>query len=114
MSETFAKRVADQFYVAVTPEQIVGTGMIDLATGKIDAVFVEPEYMGRGVGRAMMAHLEGLAISGRLRDMHLDATLNAAPFYRAMGFEGDGRLVYESSLGVSLTCVPMIKRLPSA
>ena len=114
MSETFAKRVADQFYVAVTPEQIVGTGMIDLATGKIDAVFVEPEYMGRGVGRAIMAHLEGLAISGGLRDIHLDATLNAAPFYRAMGFEGDGRLVYESSLGVSLTCVPMIKRLPGA
>jgi len=111
MSETFARRVADKFYVAITPEQIVGTGMIDLATGKIDAVFVEPEYMGHGVGRAMMAYLEGLAISGGLQDIHLDATLNAAPFYRAMGFEGNDTAVYESSLGVSLACVPMIKRL---
>ncbi|BDU20067.1 hypothetical protein DYGSA30_15240 [Dyella sp. GSA-30] len=117
MSETFARRVVDKFYVAVTAEHIVGTGMIDLATGKVDAVFVQPEYMGRGVGRTMMAYLEGLAISEGLEDIHLDATLNAAPFYRAMGFEGNDTAVYESSLGVSLACVPMIKRLalvPSA
>jgi GNAT superfamily N-acetyltransferase len=111
MSETFAKRVADQFYVAVMYEHVVGTGMVDLAIGKIDAIFVLPEYMGRGIGRAMMRHLEGLAVSSGLRDIHLDATLNAAPFYRAMGFEGEGRAIYESSLGVSLACVPMIKRL---
>lgn len=114
LSETFAKRVADQFHVAIMPEQIVGTGMIDLATGKIDAVFVEPEYMGRGIGRAVMAYLEGLAIGEGLRAIHLDATLNAARFYRTLGFEGDGRVIYESSLGVSLACVPMIKHLPSA
>ena len=114
MSEVFARRVADQFYVAVTPEQIVGTGMIDLVTGKIDAVFVAPESMGRGIGRAVMAYLEGLAIDKGLSDIHLDATLNAAPFYRALGFKGDGRVIYESSLGVSLACVPMIKQLPGA
>jgi GNAT superfamily N-acetyltransferase len=114
MSETFARRVADQFHVAVTSEHIVGTGIIDLTTGKIDAVFVKPEYMGHGVGRAMMAHLEGLAIREGLQDIHLDATLNAAPFYRVLGFEGDGTTIYESSLGVNLACVPMIKHLQGA
>ncbi|MFC5742898.1 GNAT family N-acetyltransferase [Dyella tabacisoli] len=113
MSGAFASRVADQFYVAVIDERVVSTGMIDLATGKIDAVFVCPEYMGRGIGRAMMAHLEDLAVHSGLLDVHLDATLNAAPFYRAIGFEGDGRVIYKSSLGVSLTCVPMIKHLRS-
>jgi len=88
--------------------------MIDLVTGKIDAVFVEPESMGRGIGRAVMAHLEGLAINRGLGDIHLDATLNAAPFYRVLGFKGDGRVIYKSSLGVSLACVPMIKQLPGA
>lgn len=113
MTKTFADRVADQFYVAVTDERVVGTGMIDLGTGKIDAVFVSPEYMRRGVGRALMEHLEGLAVRAGLLVIRLDATLNAAQFYRTMGFEGEATAIYESSLGVSLACVPMSKKLQS-
>ncbi|HUW54416.1 MAG TPA: GNAT family N-acetyltransferase [Rhodanobacter sp.] len=52
-SEAFAERVADRFHVAAADGRVVGTGMIDLATGKFDAVFVLPGYTGRGVGRAM-------------------------------------------------------------
>jgi GNAT superfamily N-acetyltransferase len=111
MSAVFANRVANQFYVAVIEERVVGTGMIDLAKGKIDAVFVIPEYMERGVGRALMAHLEALAIDAGLSDISLESTLNAAPFYRKIGYEGDGLTIYESSLGVSLPCVPMTKRI---
>ncbi|WP_130618605.1 GNAT family N-acetyltransferase [Dyella amyloliquefaciens] len=111
MSEVFARRVADHFHVAVVDGRVVGTGMIDLVSGKIDAVFVAPEYMGRGIGHALMAYLERLAIAAERQEVHLDATLNAAPFYRAMGFEGSDTAVYESSLGVSLVCVPMTKYL---
>lgn len=111
LSASFAQRIADHFHVVVADGQIVASGMIDLASGKIDAVFVRPAYMGRGVGRAVMRHLEGMANAAGLRQLQLESTLNAAPFYRALGFEGDGRKVYESSLGVSLTCVPMVKHL---
>jgi GNAT superfamily N-acetyltransferase len=113
MSETFSSRVASKFHVAVVDEQVVGTGMIDLTTGKIDAVFVDPRYVRQGIGGALMRHLESLAIRAELLDLHLDATLNAVPFYRSMGFVGDGMAIYESSLGVSLTCVPMTKRIRS-
>jgi GNAT superfamily N-acetyltransferase len=113
MSETFAARVAETFHVAVVDGHVVGTAMIDLATGRIDAVFVLPEYMRRGMGRALMDHLEGMAISAGLAALQLDATLNAASFYRSLGFEGDERTVYHSSLGVSLACVPMVKHLRS-
>lgn len=111
MSEAFARRVAEHFHVAVADGQVVGTGMIDLATGKIDAVFVLPGYMGRGVGRAMMEHLESLALGAGLGSIHLESTLNAVAFYRSLGFEGEGQSIYESSLGVRLACVPMVKRL---
>jgi GNAT superfamily N-acetyltransferase len=113
MSETFARRVAEQFHVAVMDGHIVGTGMIDLATGRVDAVFVLPEFMRQGIGRAIMNYLEGLAVSAGLSVIQLDATLNAASFYRSLGFEGDDRSVYRSSLGVSLVCVPMVKGLRS-
>jgi GNAT superfamily N-acetyltransferase len=111
MSETFARRVAEMFYVATVDTTVIGTGMIDLAKGKIDAVFVLPEYMGHGVGRAMVEYLERLAVETGLGEIRLESTLNAAPFYRALGFEGEGRSIYESTLGVSLVCVPMVKPL---
>lgn len=111
MSATFAQRVADYFYVAVADGHEIGTAMIDLATGKIDAVFVLPAYMGRGIGRALMGQMERLALDAGLDSMQLESTLNAAPFYRALGFEGESQSTYQSSLGVSLACVPMVKRL---
>jgi GNAT superfamily N-acetyltransferase len=111
MPEAFAKRVADDFYIAEVDDRIVGTGMIDLASGKIDAIFVLPDQMGQGVGRALMDHLECLALEAGLTSIHLDSTLNAATFYRRLGFAGDKLSTYRSSLGVTLTCIPMVKPL---
>ncbi|WP_109126669.1 GNAT family N-acetyltransferase [Dyella sp. C11] len=111
MSHVFARRVAEHFQVAIVDGQIVGTGMIDLATGKLDAIFVLPAYMRCGVGRAMVDHLEAMAREAGIREISLESTLNAAPFYRALGFEGEGRSSYTSSLGVTLTCVPMVKHI---
>jgi GNAT superfamily N-acetyltransferase len=111
MSETFARRVAEAFYVAMVDGAVVGTGMIDLASGRIDAVFVLPAYMGQGVGRALVDYLERLAVEAGLGEIQLESTLNAAPFYRALGFEGEGQSIYRSGLGVSIACVPMVKSL---
>ena len=113
ISETFARRVAETFYVATVDDAAVGTGMIDLKTGKLDAIFVLPGHIGHGIGRALVEYLETLAVDAGLDAIHLEATLNAAPFYRVLGFEGENRSVYESTLGVRLACVPMTKILRS-
>ena len=111
LSEAFSSIVVEQFHVAVQDEQVVGTGMIDLGNGKVDAIFVSPAFMGRGIGRAMMLHLEALARGAGLGRLHLEATLNAAAFYRSVGFQGDGISVYHSPKGIRLPCVPMAKKL---
>ncbi len=111
LSAEFSRIVAEHFHVAVVDGQIVGTGLIDLDTGKVDAIFVSPSFMGRGIGRAMMLHLESLALGAGLRRLHLEATLNAAPFYRAIGFQGDDITIYHSPKGTKLPCVPMEKAL---
>ncbi len=61
---------------------VVGTGIIDVASGQIDAVFVRPEMTRRGVGTSMMNYLETIALENRLCRLTLDSTLNAVNFYR--------------------------------
>lgn len=110
-SKAFADAVEERFLVATIDDCVAGTGMIDLTTGKIDAIFVHPAYMKRGIGAGMVAHLETLARSRGLPKLRLDSTLNAAPFYRALGFEGDEIAQYRSPRGLTMDCVPMTKRL---
>ena len=111
VTEQFVKAVEDSFYVATLDGHVVGTGMIDLESGKVDAIFVHPSHMRGGIGRQVLLHLEKLALDAGLTQLSLDSTLNAARFYRARGFVGDSVAKYESPRGISLDCIPMIKRL---
>ena len=111
LSEEFADAVEKHFYVAVFTGQVVGTGMVNLETGKIDAMFVHPNHIRTGVGRKIIEHPESLALEHGLGELHLESTLNAAPFYRSCGFSGNGVGEYASPRGVTLDCVPMVKQL---
>ncbi len=91
--------------------QLIATGMIDIASGEVGAMFVLPEYGRRGIGRTMLRHLEGVARSSGLETIYLDATLNAVDFYRSQGFVGETRGLFHSPRGLSLECVPMTKSL---
>ncbi len=110
-SKAFADAVEERFLVATVDDRVVGTGMIDVATGRIDAIFVDPAYMKRGIGAGIVAHLETLARAEGCTRLRLDSTLNAAPFYRSLGFEGDEIAQYRSPRGLTMNCVPMRKRL---
>jgi len=111
ISEQFRNVVEQHCYVATRDDRIVGTGMVNLESGKVDAIFVHPSHMGMGVGKQLISHLESLARSGGLTHLHLESTLNAAPFYRACGFIGESVAQYQSPRGLSLDCIPMSKRL---
>lgn len=111
-TDKWASIVERDFYVAVDKGLIVGTGMLTVANGQVDAIFVRPSHMGGGIGRKMLKFIEALADDHGLVEMHLDATLNAAPFYRRCGWTGDSLSTYRTSRGLELACVPMTKRLP--
>jgi GNAT superfamily N-acetyltransferase len=110
-TDKWASVVERDFHVAVDEGLVVGTGMLTVASGQVDAIFVRPSHMGRGVGREMLQHLEALAGNFALVAMRLDATLNAAPFYRHCGWTGDSVSTYRTLRGLELACVPMTKCL---
>jgi GNAT superfamily N-acetyltransferase len=111
MTDEFIEFVVQQFYVATVNGVVVGTGMIDLSDGRLDAVFVQPDMMGKGIGERIVAFCEDLGRRAGLTRLKLDSTLNAAPFYRRCGFVGDVIGVYRSPRGISLDCISMTKQI---
>ncbi|AZQ54770.1 GNAT family N-acetyltransferase [Burkholderia cenocepacia] len=110
-TDKWARVVERDFYVVVDEGRVVGTGMLTVENGQVDAIFVRPSHMGRGIGRKMLRFLEALAAEHGVVEMCLDATLNAAPFYRSCGWTGDAVSVYRTTRGLELACVPMSKRI---
>jgi GNAT superfamily N-acetyltransferase len=111
VTEGFVRSVVEKFYVATVDEVVVATGMINCNTGKLDAIFVRPDMMRRGIGRQMVAFLEDVALVAGLTQLTLEATLNAAAFYRSCGFVGETPGEFRSPRGISLACIPMTKSL---
>ena len=111
VTKQFVEVVENSLYVASIGGCVVGTGMINLESGKVDAIFVHPSHMRAGIGRQIMLYLEKLALDAGLTQLNLESTLNAAEFYRAQGFVGDAVGKYVSPRGFSLDCIPMTKNL---
>lgn len=111
MPDGFVEFVVRQFYVAMADGIVAGTGSINLEDGKLDGIFVRPDMMGNGIGKRIVAFCEELGRRAGLTSLRLEATLNAAPFYRRCGFVGDVIAVYRSPRGISLDCFPMTKRI---
>jgi GNAT superfamily N-acetyltransferase len=103
--------VAKSFWVAVDGDEVVATCMLTIETGKVDAIFVRPSHMKRGVGAFVMQFVETMARRHGIAMLTLEATLNAAPFYRRCGFTGDRIEKYRSPRGLALDCIPMVKQL---
>jgi N-acetylglutamate synthase-like GNAT family acetyltransferase len=112
-SERFQCLVEERLYLAVHEGCVIGTGMIDTQTGAIDAVFVHPDKLRMGAGRMIMNYLEAIAREHGLQSIKIESTLNAAPFYRACGFEGAELSQYVTTKGLRLDCIPMTKALVS-
>jgi GNAT superfamily N-acetyltransferase len=54
------------------------------------ALFVEPEVIGRGIGRALLQHALDATQSAGIKSLLIESDPNAEPFYRAQGAETIG------------------------
>ena len=80
----YAQGLAQQrLWVACAPEPV---GFIELDAYSIDKLFVLPQAAGLGVGKLLLLHgLAFLQAQGQ-REIEIDATLTAVPFYQKHGF----------------------------
>ncbi|MGI4720177.1 MAG: GNAT family N-acetyltransferase [Janthinobacterium lividum] len=94
--------------------RILGFAILDLATGELDAAFVDPAHQGRGVARRLLAALDALALAHGLRRLFLSSSLNAVPAYERAGYVTLRRERYQHRSGIYLESVLMEKTLPCA
>ena len=110
-ADGYSALMDSHFYMGWVDGVAVATGMLDLPRREIGAIFVLPEFMQQGIGVLILEFLEQLAHQLGLEQVVLDATLNAADFYRRCGYRGEQTSIYHSPSGLQLACVPMVKQL---
>lgn len=92
----------DRGEVFVAEEDGALAGFGEAVPGEIAAVFVDPARAGRGIGTALARH--ALRIAQSAPPVVLEATLNAVPFYRRLGF----REVREGTARRARVSIPIV------
>jgi len=106
-----AMNAGEEMFVALVEKNIVGFGAIDLAKSTIQAVYVHPQAIGKGVGQALLLALEESARKANLDELTLPSSLTARNFYEKNGYIPGEQTTHTLSSGVEIECVPMKKRL---
>lgn len=97
--------------VAEEAGHTLGYAAVDVDSGEVDAVFVEPREHGRGIGALLLAACEDMARTAGCERLHLSASLNAVPFYRRAGFAALREELYAHRSGIGIPSVYMEKRI---
>ena len=77
----------------------------------IRAIFVDPAWARRGIGRCIMQRVEAEAQSLRFRSFELMATLTGEPLYHRLGYKVKERTHLAFPNGMQLPAVMMMKRV---
>lgn len=81
------------------------------ADGGVRAVYVDPDYVGEGVGSALLERLEATAREWGLDSLGLHSSVNARGFYEHHGYEVVTELTFEFGGEVEGPAVEMRKEL---
>ncbi|MEL7239490.1 MAG: GNAT family N-acetyltransferase [Planctomycetota bacterium] len=100
----------DVCVIAEAEGQAAGFGSVFAERGFVQNVHVDPAFADRGIGSAILLHLEHLAREAGAAVMRLESSLNAEGFYRRHGWVADERIEKEHN-GETMGCVLMSKRL---
>lgn len=92
-------------FVAEADDEVVGFAELDPTEATVDKVYVHPDHAGRGVGRALLERVESAATERGLEELSVVASLNAVPFYEAVGYERVGETTKSIAGDVDFPCV---------
>jgi putative acetyltransferase len=84
-ARTFGERCARKdTWVAMIGDRVAGFSDLE-PDGHIDMLYVHPDFERRGVARALLQHIEGLAHAAGMTRLYTEASITARPVFEAMG-----------------------------
>jgi GNAT superfamily N-acetyltransferase len=92
----------NQYYLAENNELAVGFYSLEtlsLQRVELGALFVEPDFVGFGIGRILFEHAKDTASDGGFTEVEIQSDPHAAGFYAAVGAELIGERESESIPG---------------
>ena len=93
--------------------EIVGIGALVVHKNELRACYVIPEAARRGVGTALVTEIERTARDHGLARLDLESSINAEPFYTALGYTVVGRSEHVFRSGVRMQATRMRKEIAS-
>lgn len=93
--------------VAEKENEILGFGILHIASNELSAIYVHPEFMGKSVGKEILLKLEAAASENGVTRLSLCSTINAFGFYKRHKYVEDGTAYHELPGGVQLKCIRM-------
>jgi putative acetyltransferase len=66
--------------------ELVAIGQLNPTTAFIEAIYVHPSNSRQGIGRSLLRAIESVAAEHGIRELKLEASLNAVEFYRQAGY----------------------------
>ncbi|MEY4576735.1 MAG: hypothetical protein RL701_1438 [Pseudomonadota bacterium] len=114
--EAYAALLAShRMFVAIASDsELLGFGVLDPGQGLVNATYVHPSAVRRGVGKQLLEAMEACAKDAGRSQLQLNATLNAITFYERCGYVSQGRTSNRLPTGVDLPCEAMQKTLVTA
>lgn len=97
--------------VALDDGAICGFSTVHVSDGMLNALYVAPFAMHRGVGQALLADAEESILTAGGLELQLHATHNSVEFYRWLGYVDAGDTTRRLPGGVAISMRAMRKRL---
>ena len=107
-AEHYLEPIRNQrLFVAEHDGRVLGFGNYDATKNEIAAIYVDPDFGGQGIGRALFQVVMGELKARGFTHVDVDASLNSVPFYQAMGCRIVEQRMHTFRPGVSIPCVRM-------
>ena len=105
--EKYQKRLENhRSFIAEIDEKMVGYVRWNPATNELCSIFVHPDHVRQGIATKLMAKAYEDVRNYGVKELWLDASLTAVPFY-----EAEGWAYIEKRMHGPLACVRMKKRI---
>ena len=94
--------------VALRDGAVVGVALLT-AAGKLALCYLQPEALGQGIGKALLADVETRAVALGMKTLFLHSTATAEGFFANLGYRRDGNVRAPYGIDTVLFWKPLVE-----